>query len=711
VTDVSGVNLRFFRETCERMGVRYEELIVGIPELERSPSPARFSWEAYVAIWDRIEALGARPEELGREALHDVVTRPLRTIAKGLTSSHAIYRAIFAWFGPSLYRNLVFSEERGDGSAIRLAIEIPEPYRPCRSFFQAAHGAFRAVPSLLGQPDAIVTADMSDRRVVYDIVPPPPLHAWARLRRTFRSMTAASSALRELSEQQRQLNDTYAALSRSNRDFQRAIDSVPDGVIIHRAGTVVFANPAWAQCLALRSTEEAIGARVADLLDPADRAAALSWMHGEGSNGEGPPRAFSFQRKDRETIVLELSPAQRVEFAGTPGWLVVARDVTEKKQLEQKLARADRLVALGTLAAGVAHEINNPLSYVILSLEAILEEAGDPNAIRGHAREALEGAERVRVIVKDLKNLSRTDDRAIGAVDPRAALEWSIGVANAELRARATLLRELGDVPKILGNESRLNQVFLNLLVNAAQSIPEGRADEHEIRAATRTDSEGWAVIEISDTGCGIPEESLGRIFDPFFTTKPVGTGTGLGLAICHSIIAEMRGDLEVASEVGVGSTFRVRLPPMREVEVLASAAPAAISRPARARVLIVDDDVHVGRSLRHVLSHHEVTLVHRGEEALDRMAREAFDVVLCDVMMPDMGGIEIYEALRERMRGEEKRMIFMTGGAFTARSRDFLARVPNACVEKPFARAAIDAAIATVLDARVGERARRDEA
>jgi two-component system cell cycle sensor histidine kinase/response regulator CckA len=276
-------------------------------------------------------------------------------------------------------------------------------------------------------------------------------------------------------------------------------------------------------------------------------------------------------------------------------------------------------------------------------------------------------------------------------------LDWSLSVADHQIRHRARVVREFGKVPLTSGNEARLGQVFLNLLINAAQAIPEGHAAANEITVTSRTDDHGRAVVEVRDTGCGIPPESIDRIFDPFFTTQPVGQGSGLGLAICHQIVSEMQGDIEVDSAIGTGTTVRVRLPALT-IAPPPPPKPPEVPAPRRARILIIDDDVYVGRALGHVLRRHDLSVVSNGRDALDRLERESFDVIFCDMMMPDLSGIDIYEALRDRQPGLEKRIVFMTGGAFTTDAREFLGRVPNTVIEKPFARAAIDQAIGALV-------------
>jgi signal transduction histidine kinase len=257
---------------------------------------------------------------------------------------------------------------------------------------------------------------------------------------------------------------------------------------------------------------------------------------------------------------------------GLPTGVSIARDITERRQVREKLQATERMVALGTLAAGVAHEINNPLSYMLSNLRFVddeltaLAESGEGLAgergqeVRTALKEAISGSDRVRDIVRDLKTFSRVDEEQRGTVELRAVLDACVNMAWSEIRHRARLVKDYGEVPPVNANESRLGQVFLNLLVNAAQAIPHGDLQANEIHLSTRYE-DGWVVVAVRDTGVGIPKENLGRLFDPFFTTKPAGVGTGLGLSICHGIITAMGGRITVDSEPGRGTTFRVFLP------------------------------------------------------------------------------------------------------------------------------------------------------
>jgi signal transduction histidine kinase/CheY-like chemotaxis protein len=363
------------------------------------------------------------------------------------------------------------------------------------------------------------------------------------------------------------------------------------------------------------------------------------------------------------------------------------------RSTQSQLVQAGKMAAVGTLAAGVGHEINNPLSYIVSNLEHAREEAsaltkrledGPPDVrerlreMEQVLREAMMGADRVRRIVKDLRTFSRQDEDTRGPVDLRAVMDSAAKMAAGELRPRAQLVRDYAaDVPLADGNEARLAQVFLNLIINAAQALPEGKADQNEVRLVTRR------------VGSGIPPDVVGRIFDPFFTTKPVGVGTGLGLALCHAFITSMGGRIEVESQVGRGTMFRVTLRVARGGAVQASRAVQSKEGVSmRGRVLVVDDDPLVSSALRRTLSReHDVEVVVSSRRALEMLTspQGSYDVILCDLMMPEMTGMELHAQLETAEPARAQRMVFVTGGAYTPAAQSFLERVPNPRLEKPF--------------------------
>jgi CheY-like chemotaxis protein len=252
----------------------------------------------------------------------------------------------------------------------------------------------------------------------------------------------------------------------------------------------------------------------------------------------------------------------------------------------------------------------------------------------------------------------------------------------------------------VLGSAQRLEQVFLNLLVNAVQALPDGRA-ENELRVTLRTTAAREVVVEVSDNGPGIADDVRPRIFDPFFTTKPVGLGLGLGLSICHGIVTNHGGAITVDSAPGRGSTFQVVLPARAEAPVAAPRAAEAVASAAatskRRRVLVIDDEPALASMIRRVLDKQcHVDLAVDAREGLERLAGPVpYDVILCDLMMPDMTGMDLFAEVARRHPGVERRFVFMTGGAFTPRAIDFLAQVKNRRLEKPFETATLRATVA----------------
>jgi PAS domain S-box-containing protein len=374
------------------------------------------------------------------------------------------------------------------------------------------------------------------------------------------------------------------------------------------------------------------------------------------------------------------------------GAMLVARDISDKKQSEAQLLVADRMASLGLLAASVAHEINNPLAALMINLELMNRER-----VRmpiGHASEqflrelegAREGAQRIAQVARDLKIFSRSHD-TLARVHVRAVLESALRMAWNEIRHRARLRTHWGDVPAVDGDESRLGQVFLNLILNAAQAMPEGDVERNELSVETGLDAHGQVRVSIRDTGCGIAPEHRKRLFEPFFTTKPVGVGTGLGLSICERIVRSMGGAISYESTPGSGTTFHVSLPRSQDARPQAKAQAIEPATSRRGRLLVVEDDRLVGSVVQRWLgAEHDVRVVPCAADALQLIEREPFfDVILCDLMMPQMNGQQLYRELCRRAPHQAARMVFMTGGPFTPSARAFLGSVPNHRVEKPF--------------------------
>lgn len=509
--------------------------------------------------------------------------------------------------------------------------------------------------------------------------------------------------------------DMHEELESARRNFHEVIRKTPYGVVVLKSRRMVYVNPCWASSLGYESSSELVGEDIEGILLPGERTEeTLAYFETVGASSpcdtatfkSGPSglsrdrqalREVRFQRKDGDVAVMALSAVQAIQFNKADACLIVARDVTEVKKMQTQLMIADRMVSVGTLAAGVAHEINNPLSYVIANVDFIKDElqsaqcegrAVDLEEIAEVVHEASEGAGRVRAIVQDLKTFSRSDDEGREALDVHEVMESAIKLVWNEIRHCAELVRCYGPtMPPVLANESRLGQVFLNLLVNAAQAMPEGEAASHHITLTTLVNAKGQVVVRIADNGPGITPENLKRIFDPFFTTKPAGVGTGLGLSICHNIITALDGRLSVESVVGEGTTFQITLPASDEGVLLVDSPKRVMDVEAQqsARILVVDDDLHVSRALKRTLRAHQVEAVNNGREAIERCLNNDYDFILCDLMMPDITGMDVYSALSLKRPEMTDKMIFMTGGAFTARARQFLDGVINPRIDKPF--------------------------
>ncbi|WP_224370066.1 ATP-binding protein [Hyalangium versicolor] len=354
-------------------------------------------------------------------------------------------------------------------------------------------------------------------------------------------------------------------LRRSEAGFRTFLDQAPDAILIHREGLVVFANPSASALLGLAGVAELVGQPVAECAMPG---------HEEALTQPSPSRSsreLRLRHRQGRLAVGEVVTVPLV-FQGAPALACIVRDISERRQVQERLVTTERLASLGTLTAGMAHEINNPLAYILSNLnyvneelQTLIEEGEFHSGERAKdlleaLGETLSGSRRVRDIVRDLKLFARNAPDQHGLVNLPALLDSCVNMAWGDIKHRARVVKDYAPVPPLYGNESRLAQVFLHLLLNAVQALPPQGGDSAEIRLSTRHE-EGLLMVSIHDTGAGIPEEDLERLFDPFFTTKPPRQGTGLGLSTCNRIVTELGGHITVESHPGRGSTFRVFLP------------------------------------------------------------------------------------------------------------------------------------------------------
>ena len=390
------------------------------------------------------------------------------------------------------------------------------------------------------------------------------------------------------------------------------------------------------------------------------------------------------------------------------GMAGLSNDVTEIRRLQASAIQNDRIIALGTLAASVAHEINNPLTYVLgylktasIELEAAIHR-GDSSDIgtpsdRSHLEKVLShlelvrsGAERIARIIQDLRSFTRAPVQKLEWVDVQAVVRSVIRLVGKDAEAHALLSVDLQETAPVLAEESRLVQVILNLMVNAIQAVRGRRPEEMEIVVRTRSEGTG-AAIEVADSGPGVPVSDRASIFEPFFSTKGLGEGSGLGLFVSRNIIRDFGGEITVSDRQEGGALFRVVLPGLHgshPSEPVPTPLPRAPKPAHGARILIVDDDELVGRALSASLGRagHDITTVNEGGKALDLLLSDRpFDLVFCDLMMRGMSGMDLARALEQRAPDRLQRVVFMTGGAFTPQARDYLQDHPQSTVNKPF--------------------------
>jgi nitrogen-specific signal transduction histidine kinase len=381
------------------------------------------------------------------------------------------------------------------------------------------------------------------------------------------------------------------------------------------------------------------------------------------------------------------------------------------RERTKEVVRSEQLASVGFLAAGVAHEINNPLAYVLANLDCMtgqltsFRSSVDPAAmaeVEAELADVRVGAERIRSIVQDLNTFSRgSRPDEMSPLDVKRSIEFALKVAGNEIRHRARIVAELADTPPVLGSEARLAQVFLNLLLSAAHAIPEGAAGGNEVRVVSRAESApSRVVVEISDTGTPIPEQELAHLFEPFYAGKSTGRGSGFGLPISLGTVRAMGGDLSVERRPGAGTLFRVVLPVQPRSRRQAAPKPAPDLPAGGGTILVIDDEPRVAAAIQRCLSaRHQVSVAASAAEALQQLGGGTrYDAIVCDLMMPDMSGMEFYAELEARLPELAKRVVFMTGGAFTPRAQQFLSRVESRCIGKPIDFAALEAMVAGVM-------------
>lgn len=387
--------------------------------------------------------------------------------------------------------------------------------------------------------------------------------------------------------------------------------------------------------------------------------------------------------------------------------LILVRDITIQRETEHRLAISERMASVGTLAAGVAHEINNPLTYVLGGLDDLAHQltqlaarGTDVTGLRERLAEVSDGAGRVRDIVAALRVYSRVDTKtAIERVALSHVVERALAMCGSQLRQGARVVSRITSAPHVFGDSSQLIQVVVNLLLNAIQALSATERADARIEVRVETDSRGWAVITIDDNGPGIPSDLQAHVFDPFFTTKPRGQGTGLGLSISQRIVSEHGGELRLDSEPGRGCRFTIALPPSPEPVKAVERVPPP-SAPVGATILVVDDEPLIAQTFARSLTAkgYTVRATSSPHDALTLLETASYDLIICDLMMPEMTGMELFARIEQARPELAARFMFATGGAFSEEARSLLERTSQPTLDKPFSSETLSRAVIAAL-------------
>jgi two-component system NtrC family sensor kinase len=432
----------------------------------------------------------------------------------------------------------------------------------------------------------------------------------------------------------------------------------------------------------------------------------LSLLAGRGVQ----PFEVELGRRDGELIALEVSAQGVQNGVGVKGIHCIARDLTVRRRLEQQLIQSEKLSAIGQLVAGVAHELNNPLTSVSGYAQLLLRDKSIHDEPRQDIEQIHTQSERAAKIVQNLLIFAREHKPERRLVSVNEALRSALALQSYQLKVDniGVVLELDADLPPTTADSHQLQQVFLNLITNARHAMVErGGRGTLTLRTLVELGQSGELIrVEVSDTGIGIPEQDLQKIFNPFFTTKPVGQGTGLGLSICFGIVKEHDGQIWAESQLGAGTRVSITLP-VRELAApqpdVAPKAPAAEEPEKALSVLVVDDEEPVVRLVARLLRDlgHRATLVTSGEAALEALGRASFDIVLCDVKMPGLNGFELAAAIRDRDSELADRVIFVTGDTLSPSTRSRLEQSGNLYIPKPFSIEQLEQALQALVRRR----------
>jgi two-component system NtrC family sensor kinase len=487
-------------------------------------------------------------------------------------------------------------------------------------------------------------------------------------------------------------------LRESEQQFRAVIENATDAVAIIQDGQFRYVNPYGLQMLG-PSASNIPGLSFLDVVHQGYRE-LVARNYARRLQGEViPPYDVVVVREDGTELLVSLN-ACLIEYERRPAVLIIARDITESKLLREQVLQSEKMAALGQLISGVAHELNNPLTAVIGYSELLRQEEHLPGILQRGLDTIYDSARRAGRIVQNLLTFARQHRGARLEVNINELLERTLALRAYQLRVNnIEVVKELAlNLPPTVADGYQLQQVFLNLIINAEQAM---LADHGRGRLVIRTqklpspdlpssvDAERIIEIAFSDDGPGIPAAHLNRIFDPFFTTKPVGQGTGLGLSISHSIIHDHGGRIHVRSQPGSGATFIIELPVVRQTgeSVTPDAALPLPPKVTRKNVLIVDDEPTIVSLLREIVAAegHRVDVAANGAQALTKLQQQPYDLIFCDIKMPYLNGRELYQEMKQCNGALTQKMVFVTGDVIGEETRTFLEHTGSRFIEKPF--------------------------
>jgi PAS domain S-box-containing protein len=553
---------------------------VGLDRAQLASDENSVPWSLFVRLIAEVSAAvgddTARLRAIGHKMVNVPSYAPIRQIARTVMSPAVLYDLAYRWFGRSNFPHLRLLQ-RIEGDRLMVHGYIPKSYEGSAAFAHLAIGSIVAIPTLLGLPpseEILVRAD--DRTLDLELRIPKDKSVMRRARVAVRSIVNRKERAAVLERERQVLDAGLHATMRARDELRIVLERIPALVVIHCEGRILFANRTLAKALGWSSPDDLVGRMLIDFTDPRSRGLLLERMKqaAVAQPSDETTEAWLLS-KTGEPVLIEVTPAQAINYEGAPARLVVGRDMAERERLRNQLATADRLAALGLLAAGVAHEVNNPLAYLLNNIEIAQKQLSQLGSGAEIARSALavatEGAHRIRHIVRELLLLAREEATAGGAADLVETVQSTLALARVEIEKTARLVTELEAVPLIRGSVPRVAQVVLNLVLNALEAMRTNDGSKGELTVRIRRSGERHVLLEIADNGIGVEGKDAARIFLPFFTTKPAGRGTGLGLAVTQRLVTELGGDISFTSEPGLGTTFRVLFPTFEDERVAAT--------------------------------------------------------------------------------------------------------------------------------------------